>query len=114
MPRRANRTRRRQRRQRALETPSRSRVIPRPTKRPLHRTHRRRPASPPADPLRKSERALRKTGADADLQVERLEVSPEWFGQVGPAKREIDESLQKSELVAGVVSNAADLTGVNR
>src|SRR4030095_5456147 len=38
-----------------------------------------------------------------------LEVLAERFREIGPAHREVDDRLQKSQLVAGIVSNAVDL-----
>src|SRR5215467_8996897 len=91
------------RRQVSPNQPARTRRLVR--RRPVRPQHReRRPRNQASDEL-----------ATLDcLKIERGEVLPKPIGQIRSFQREIHDSLQKSELVARVVTRAVHLARVNR
>src|SRR5262245_12329639 len=47
-------------------------------------------------------------------EIQRRKVLGERLGEIGTPKREVDDSLEEPQLVAGVVPDAFDFAGVNR
>ena len=92
-------------------SPNRTRRRSRRRRRPRHLPR----ATPPRSP-RNPQLEIRPTLSkrfDA-IEIDGLEVVPEVIAEIGPAQREVDHRLQKSQLVAGVVAGAVDLAAVDR
>src|SRR5690606_38733426 len=68
---------------------------------------------PPVQPRPRLPRRPRPTRNSSALR-QTFEVPSERPGQVGPLQGEIHDGLQEAELIAGVVPDTFDLTGVDR
>ena len=82
-------------------------------------SRRRATADKPAKTDKSAERQpTRPSGsaysAPTSSRSRRLQVLAERLGEIRPAQREVDDRLQESELVAGVVADAVDLAAVDR
>ena len=96
---------------------------PKRRRRPTECERRREPTAARRSPSRPADVDARARPADHRRTQPRpapifrssvFEILPERLGEVGPLQREVDQRLQESQLVAGVVADAVDLAGVER
>src|SRR5690606_26439731 len=91
----------------------RRRLTPARNPRPSHRTPPS-PRLPPPPPHPKNRCRGGSRAAPCSAEVYRAQVRTELVGQVRPPQREIDDGLQKPQLVAGIVAHAVDAAAVDR